>query len=291
MKTIEIIIDERLSNRDIKNILFEHLGFSQRLVTRLKQTDGIRLNGEHATVRKKVILGDILTVTMNDEKNENIVPNNIPIDIVYEDDDILIVNKPKDMPTHPSHGHYENTLANALVYRYRNENFVFRAITRLDKDTTGLVLLAKNPYAANNLCNQIRDRKIKKEYLAICCGQLPQKEGFVDAAIRRENESVIKRVVSADGQYATTGYCVLEYKNGLSLVKLFPETGRTHQIRVHMSYLGTPLYGDFIYGEEILGERTRLHCHALEFVHPVSDKKMYLSCPMPDDFDIIKGDF
>ena len=291
MKKIEIIIDEFLENRDIKSILFEHLGLSQRLVTRLKKTDGIRLNGEHQTVRKRVMSGDVLTIRMNEDKNENIVANNIPIDIVYEDEDILVVNKPKNMPTHPSHSHYENTLANALCYRYRNEDFVFRAITRLDRDTTGLVLLAKNQFVANKLCKQIGDRKIKKEYLAICCGELPQKEGIVEQGIVRESESVIKRVVSENGQYAKTSYSVLEYKNGLSLVRLYPETGRTHQIRVHMSYIGTPLYADFIYGEEIKGERTRLHCSALEFSHPVTGEKMFLSCPAPDDFDIIKGDF
>ncbi len=291
MKEIEIIIDEGLENRDIKSILFEHLKLSQRLVTRLKKNDGIRLNGEHQTVRKRVVSGDVLTIRMSEDKNENIVPNNIPVDIVYEDDDILVVNKPKNMPTHPSHGHYENTLANALCYRYRNENFVFRAVTRLDRDTTGLVLLAKNQYVANKLCKQIGDRKIKKEYLAICCGQLPKKDGFVEAAIKRESDSVIKRVVSENGQYAKTVYSVLKYKDSLSLVKLYPETGRTHQIRVHMSHIGAPLFADFIYGEEIEGERTRLHCSALEFSHPVSGEKIYLSCPAPDDFDIIKGDF
>lgn len=284
MKTVEIKITDELSGKEIKSILFNHMKFSSRLVTMLKSGDGIKLNGEHATVRRIVDIGDILTLTLPERKSQNIVPNNIPLDIIYEDSDILLVNKPCGMPTHPSHGHYENTLANAVVYRYRESDFVFRAVNRLDRDTTGIVLIAKNQYCANILCTEIKERKIQKEYLAVCCGSLPSDNGTVEEAIIREDKSIIKRSVSDNGQYARTDYTVLAYKDGYSAVKLIPHTGRTHQIRVHMSYIGAPLFGDFIYGEEIAEERTRLHCHAMEFIHPTTNKRMRFVAPIPDDF-------
>lgn len=284
MKTIEIVITEELSGKDIKSILFNHLRFSSRLVTMIKTDGEILINKSHATVRKTVELGDILSLVIPERKSQNIVPNNIKLDVIYEDEDILLVNKPYNMPTHPSQGHYENTLANAVMYRYRDTDFVFRAVNRLDRDTTGIVLIAKNQYCANMLCNEIKERRIQKEYIAVCCGKLPFDAGTVEAPIIRGDKSIIKRSVSDDGQYAKTDYTVLAYENGYSLVKLIPHTGRTHQIRVHMANLGTPLFGDFIYGKEIDGERTRLHCYSMEFIHPSIKETMKFIAPIPDDF-------
>ena len=257
MKEIKLEIKKELDNKTVKEILFSNLSLTSRLVTKLKTTGGIVLNGEVVTVRKVVKAGDVLTVKIKSEQSENIIPNNIPLDILYEDEDILAVNKPKDMPTHPSIGHYEGTLANAVMYYFKDTDFTFRAVNRLDRDTTGIVLIAKNQYAAAYLNKQITNREINKMYLAICSGVPEEEHGIIEAPIKRENDSVIKRIVSKDGQYAKSEYWVLNKKDGFSLVKLKPYTGRTHQLRVHLAHINTPIYSDFIYGEEIKGERTR----------------------------------
>ena len=290
MREIEIKIDDEFAGKTVKELLFSEFLLTSKLVTKLKSTNGILVNDENVTVRKIVKKGDVLKVIMTDEKSENIVPNDIPLDIIYEDEDILAVNKPFDMPTHPSINHYEGTLANAVMHYYNDTDFVFRAVNRLDKDTTGIVLIAKNQYSAGFLNKQIMNRDIKKEYLAICKGELPKTHDIIEAPIKREEESVIKRVVSHDGQYAKSEYWVMDEKNGYSLVRLKPYTGRTHQLRVHMAYIGNPIYADYIYGEEIIGERTRLHCYSMEFIRPSDNKQIKLTTPKPDDFfiDFIK---
>ncbi len=287
LRKIEFKITADLSGAEVKQILYKSLSLSSKLIRKLKTyEDGILLNYNKVTVSHKVFEGDILTVNIKDEASLNIVPNDIPLDIVYEDEDILAVNKPYNMPTHPSINHYEGTLANGVMNYYKDKDFAFRAVNRLDRDTTGIVLIAKNRYSAEFLSRQIRNGEIKKTYLAICMGVPKPYDGVIDAPIKRKEDSVITRVVAYDGQYAKTGYSVIKSENGCSLVKLNPETGRTHQIRVHMAHIGHPLYGDFIYGEEIEGERTRLHCRALSFYHPVKEEIMTLTADVPDDFFI-----
>lgn len=287
MKQIKHIITLDETGKEIKELLINTLHLSSRLITALKKTEnGILLNSEHATVRKNVVSGDILCINLPEEKSENIPPVNIPLDIIFEDEDILVVNKSSNLPTHPSLGHFEDTLANGVMYYYKDQNFVFRAVNRLDRDTTGLVLIAKNQYAANNLSMQIRENKIKKTYLAICEGEFQKKTGTIIAPIKRDSEVGLKRVVDENGQYAETDYIVLAYKDGYSLVKILPKTGRTHQIRVHMSHIGHPLYSDFLYGIELENERVRLHCESLEFSHPTSKEKCTFKAPLPADFFI-----
>lgn len=284
MKNIEIKISGKLSGKTVKEILFGDLKFSARLVTRLKKTGGITVNGEGVTVRKEVQCGDVLNVAAEDEPSENIVPCDIPIDVIYEDEDILLVNKPAGMPVHPSFGHYEDTLANAVMYRYRDRNFSFRAVSRIDRDTTGLVLIALNRFSADFLCRQMRERKISKEYLAVCCGVPINKSGKIEVPIMRENESVIKRIVDENGQYSLTEYEMI-YSDGVySVIRAFPHTGRTHQIRVHLSYIGIAIYGDFIYGKEIPGEPMRLHCSSLGFVHPSDGRYVKFNAEPPEYF-------
>lgn len=284
MKNIEIKISGKLSGKTVKEILFGDLKFSARLVTRLKKTGGITVNGEGVTVRKEVQCGDVLNVAAEDEPSGNIVPCDIPIDVIYEDEDILLVNKPAGMPVHPSFGHYEDTLANAVMYRYRDRNFSFRAVSRIDRDTTGLVLIALNRFSADFLCRQMRERKISKEYLAVCCGVPINKSGKIEVPIMRENESVIKRIVDENGQYSLTEYEMI-YSDGVySVIRAFPHTGRTHQIRVHLSYIGIAIYGDFIYGEEIPGEPMRLHCSSLGFVHPSDGRYVKFNAEPPEYF-------
>ena len=286
MREIELRIDKDLTGKTVKEILFNKLFLASNLVTKLKSTKGILVNGECVTVRRVLEEGDVLKVILEDENSQNIIPNNIPLDIIYEDEDLLVVNKPCNMPTHPSFKHYEGTLANAVMYYFRDANFTFRAVNRLDRDTTGIVVIAKNRYSAGFLNKQIMNRDIKKTYIAICCGNLPKENDIIDAPIKREKESVIKRVVSPDGQRAVSEYWVEDFKDGFSLVRLMPYTGRTHQLRVHMSYINAPIYGDFIYGKEIDGERVRLHCLSMEFKRPSDNKSILLEAPKPKDFFI-----
>ena len=286
MKKLELKITGELAGKEIKSLLYNELRLSSRMVTKLKTGDAILLNGKKENVRKTVNEGDTLTITIFDEASQNIVPNNIPLDIIYEDEDILVLNKPYNMPTHPSFRHFENTLANGVMHYFRDTKFTFRAVNRLDRDTTGLVLVAKNRYAANILSEQLKNKEIEKTYLLICTGKLEKTEGVIEAPIEREKESVIKRIVSPNGKYARTEYTVLAHSDNYSLVLARPKTGRTHQIRVHFSYIGHPLFADFIYGEEIPDERTRLHCCSLKFSHPTTKKEVEFRAPCPDDFFI-----
>ncbi len=285
MRKIEFIVTKDLEGTEIKYILYKSLDLSSKLIRKLKTyDDGIMLNNKKATVREKVSSGDVLSLNIKDEASLNIVPNDIPLDIIYEDEDILAVNKPFDMPTHPSQNHYEGTLANGVMNYYKGKDFVFRAVNRLDRDTTGIVLIAKNRYSSELFCRQIRSGEIQKTYLAIVSGTPENIKGVVEGPIKRKEDSVITRIVADDGQYAKTEYEVLKSENGFSLVKLMPKTGRTHQIRVHMAHIGHPLYSDFIYGNEVEGERTRLHCSELTFYHPVKGEMLTLTAPVPDDF-------
>lgn len=283
-KTLKIIVDGKLNNTSIRDIMRKDLGLSSGLIKKLKTyDDGIVLNGVRVNTDRVVSLGDELTFVIHDDTSDNIVPADIELKILYEDDDVIALNKPRNLPTHPSQNHYEDTLANGLMNYYSGLNFTFRAITRLDKDTSGVVLVAKNPYSAQILGNDMKNKKIKKEYVAVVNGIPEPSDGRVSAPIRREKESVITRCVAQDGKEAVTDYKAEKSFGRYSLVRLNPLTGRTHQLRVHMSYIGTPIYGDDLYGAPQKDEATRLHCRKLVFIHPVSKKEMTVVAPLPDD--------
>lgn len=279
-------IGNDFSGQSIKSILTDYWGFSGSLITDLKKGDCILLNGKKEFVNKIASLGDVLKITLPQANSDNIVPNDIPLSVLYEDDDILAVNKPYNMPTHPSIGHYEGTLANAVMYYYKDMPFTFRAVTRLDRDTSGVVLIAKHIVSADRLSKSLIGGELSKEYMAVCVGAPSPAVGTIDAPIKREQEGIIKRCIKEDGKPSLTEYEVTKEKDGLSLVKLHPKTGRTHQLRLHLSYIGTPILGDFLYGEEISGERTRLHCHTLSFPHPFTGKAMNITAPLPDDMKL-----
>lgn len=207
--------------------------------------------------------------------------------ILYEDEDILVINKPADMPVHPSAGNYENTLANGIAWYFyeKGEDFVYRCINRLDRDTTGALILAKNPLSAAILSVQMRNRQICRTYLALVDGVLPE-SGNVDAPIARMDGSVITREVNfQNGESAVTHYERLAVGKDYSLAELHLETGRTHQIRVHMKYIGHPLPGDFLYNPDYRWiKRQPLHSYQLKFTHPVTKKTMLFTAPVPADF-------
>lgn len=286
MREFILTVGNDFQGHDIKFILTNYWGFSGSLITSLKKGNCILLNGKKEFVNKVVALGDVLKISLPELNSDNIVPNPIPLSILYEDEDILLVNKPADMPTHPSIGHFEGTLANAVMHYYRHIPFTFRAVTRLDRDTSGVVLIAKHMVAADRLSKALIKGELTKEYIAVCVGIPTPKCGTIDAPIKREKEGIIKRCIDIDGKPSLTDYEVIEENNGLALVKLFPRTGRTHQLRLHLSHIGTPILGDFLYGKEISGERTRLHCHSLCFPHPFSGKVMKITAPLPDDMKL-----
>lgn len=287
-KKITIKIDENLHGRKIENILEKHLGFSSALAGRLKRTDGgIVLNGEGVKIITRVQAGDMLVLTLPDRESENIDAVNIPVKVLYEDEDILAVNKPRSMPVHPSRGHSRDTLANAVMYYLKGKSGGFHVITRLDKDTSGVVLLAKNPLAAQILTDGIKNREIEKEYIAAVNGVPSPETGTISAPIRKADNDGIRRIISPDGKEAVTKYEVIAAEEHLSLVKLCPVTGRTHQLRVHMSHIGTPIYGDNMYGAPQSGERTRLHCRSIGFEHPMTKEKVVIKAPVPGDIEAL----
>lgn len=282
-KVLTVKIDKTLDGKIVKYVLLDYMKLSKTLVKNLKKTDdGILLNGERVNVLKTVKEGDVLALTAHDKENF-IVPNNIELDILYEDEDIIVLNKPAGMPTHPSRNHFDDTLANALMYYFKDKNLTFHAITRLDRETSGIVLVAKNVYSAQRLSKSMEEKNIKKEYVAVLNGIPKEKDGVVNAPIKRKKEGEIPRCVSPDGKEAITKYTVLDENGKTSLVHLFPVTGRTHQIRVHMSYIGNPIYGDVMYGAMQEGERTRLHCLKISFKHPITERQMEITAPYPKD--------
>ena len=279
-------------DKDYKSIsdFLKSKGYTSSNIVELKKYEnGIVLNGTWAYMNQKPARFDRLLVSVCEyKKSENILPVFIKLDIKYEDEDIVVVNKPSGMPIHPSLNNYENSMANALMYYYRDKNFVFRCINRLDRDTTGLTIVAKHFLSAGILNTSMQRREIKRVYNAIVedDGSLTD-SGIIDAAIAREDDTLIKRRVSKEGHRAITHYKVLKRLKGASLVELRLDTGRTHQIRVHMSYIGHPLVGDYLYNERYYDKenvRPLLHSKSLSFIHPITGENLYLECELPTDF-------
>ena len=264
-------------------------GYSYQNLARLKKMrESILLNGAWTYMRTAVKDGDILTVHIQEpESSPNIPPVKLPLDIVYEDEDIVVVNKPAGMPVHPSLNNYENSLANGLMYYYQEQGkpFIFRCTNRLDRDTSGLTVVAKHMVSSSILSSMGMRHEITREYLAIVRGALKPSEGTIDAPIGRTGSSLIERKIDFEnGERAVTHYRVVEEQNGHSLISLILETGRTHQIRVHMKYIGHPLVGDYLYNPDMeYIDRQALHSHRLSFTHPVTGEKMEFTAPLPAD--------
>ena len=263
-------------------------GFSRHILSSMKaDKEALTRNGQRIGGREQLLAGDHFRVRLLETvDSDGIVPVSMPLSILYEDEDILVINKPADMPVHPSIGNYTNTLANgvAAYLDAKDEHSPFRCINRLDRDTSGALILAKNAFSAAVLSTQMRNRQIRRTYLAVVEGITPP-NGTIFAPISRVDDSVIERHVDfLRGEPAVTHYERLEVKNEHSLLEIHLETGRTHQIRVHMGYIGHPLPADYLYHPKYdCFKRQPLHSLQLEFRHPVTDKSMCLLAPVSED--------
>lgn len=279
----------------VKELLFGRLGLSKAFIKHLKFLEnGIMLDGERVTVRRVLKQGDILTLALEDESTpSHLTPTNIPLDIIYEDEYIILPNKPPFMPTHPSHLHHGDTLADALAYRYAKSGapFVFRPVNRLDRNTSGITLIAKDRISAARLTDAMKGNKITKQYVAVLEGELTEDEGIIETYMKRTAESIIVRQNCGEGEggdYALTEYLVLAKAKGYTLVLALPKTGRTHQLRVHFSGLGCPIIGDELYGQESpLISRHALHALSLSFPHPLRGEQLSLTAPLPEDMALL----
>ena len=264
-------------------------GYSRQLLRQLKETEnGLLRNGQPTFMTIALKNGDRIRVRLLEkaEGSEAIMPAPLPFEIVYEDEDLLVINKPADMPIHPSFQNHGNTLADALTWHYQQQGkeFVYRCINRLDRDTTGLLIVARHQLSASILSDMVRKREIHREYLAIVEG-IPPEKGTISAPIgRKEGSAILREVNFENGEPARTHFTRLETRNGLSLVSLKLETGRTHQIRVHMAYIGCPLIGDYLYyPDHTRINRQALHSYRLSFLHPITGKALSFTAPLPED--------
>ena len=289
-RVIDYIIDEAGDGLRIEQYL-RRKGYSGQNLAEIKRMPkSVLVNGEHYYMKQKLNTGDHLSIHICETKcSEKIPPVQIPLDIVYEDEDIIVINKPAGMPIHPSLNNYTNSMANALAWYYQEQGkpFIFRCCNRLDRDTSGLTVVAKHLVSGNILSDMVRRRDIHREYLAIVRGHVSPEAGTINAPLARKPGTIIERTVDWEqGEAAITHYRLIEERNGHSLVSLRLETGRTHQIRIHMKYLGYPLIGDYLYNPdmEYIG-RQALHSHRLSFTHPITGKPMEFTAPLPKDME------
>ena len=279
-------ITEKDAGKTVGTFLLEH-EYTPTCIKFLKKAENlITVNGKWEFVNKVLQENDILeTVFLDDENSENIPSVEMPLDIVYEDEDVLVLNKPPKLPIHPTKGYEYHSLANGVVYYYEKQGipFVFRSINRIDKDTTGLVIVAKNMLSGSILGEAMRNREIRRTYLAVTEGELPE-SGTIDLPIGRRKGSAVERCIDENGAKAVTHYERLYYANGHSLAQIRLETGRTHQIRLHMRAIGHPLPADVLYNENfaVIG-RHALHSWKLEFPHPITKEILCFEQEMPED--------
>ena len=287
---MEINYEIKNNTQTINNILQNELKVSSRLLYKLIKLNKIELNHKPCDTRKTGNLEDTITVKFDyEEDNSNIVPTKMDLNIIFEDDWLLVVNKPAGIAIHPSVLHYSDSLCNGIRFYFDKIGLKkkIRPVNRLDLNTSGLVVFAKCEYIQECLINQMKNNQFKKEYLAVCDGIFNEKSGTINLPIARKRNSIIERCISENGQTAITHYEVLKEFNNYSLVKCSLETGRTHQIRVHMSAIGHPLLGDSLYGSiSDLINRQALHCYNLQFIHPVYNNDLNFFGDLPNDFKI-----
>ncbi len=287
---LQLIFDEAKKAR-LDNFVSENLEDQTRSQIQRYIKDGnILINNNVAEkTGSKLTKGDVVDITIPDEKPIEAIPQDIPLDVIYEDDDVLVVNKPQGMVVHPAAGHPDHTLVNAILYHSKiNDNDILRPgiVHRIDKDTSGLLMVAKDDLAKQSLMKQLKDKTNLREYLAIVHGNFKETNGKINAPIGRSKKDRKKQAVIDDGRSAVTHFTVLEQFDGYSLLKLKLETGRTHQIRVHMKYIGHPVAGDPLYGPKntLQGHGQFLHAQTLGFEHPRTHKWLEFSVEPPRIF-------
>lgn len=277
------------NEKTINSILKNDLNISSRLLSKLINMKRISLNNCLVDTREIAKVNDIISIDFNyEEDNSNILPNKINLNIIYEDEALLIINKPAGISVHPSILHYSDSLSNGIRYYYDSIKLKkkIRPVNRLDLNTSGLVVFAKNEYIQECFIKQMNSKTFKKEYLALAYGTFSESKSTINAPIARKNGSIIERCISEDGQKSITHFEIIKTYKEYSLVKCILETGRTHQIRVHMSYIGHPLVGDSLYGEKSdLIDRQALHCYKLSFIHPITKKQLEFICDLPKDIN------
>lgn len=287
-RNIDYIIDEDSAGLRVEQFLRRKRYSGQNLSEIKRMPKSILVNGVHYYMRQELSNGDHLQVRICETKNsEKIPPTNLPLDIIYEDEDILVLNKPAGMPIHPSLNNYTNSMANALAYYFQSQGkpFIFRCCNRLDRDTSGLTIVSKHLVSGSILSDMTKYREVHREYLAIARCSVTPSEGTIQAPLGRKEGTIIERTVDWEhGEDAVTHYKVVKEANGHSLVSLRLETGRTHQIRIHMKYLGYPLIGDYLYNPDMeYMTRQALHSHHMEFTHPITGEHMSFTAPLPED--------
>lgn len=287
-RNIDYIIDEDSAGLRVEQFLRRKRYSGQNLSEIKRMPKSILVNGVHYYMRQELSTGDHLQVRICETQNsEKIPPTKLPLDIIYEDEDLLVLNKPAGMPIHPSLNNYTNSIANALAYYFQSQGkpFIFRCCNRLDRDTSGLTIVSKHLVSGSILSDMTKYREVHREYLAIVRGSVTPSEGTIQAPLGRKEGTIIERTVDWEhGEDAVTHYKVVKEANGHSLVSLRLETGRTHQIRIHMKYLGYPLIGDYLYNPDMeYMTRQALHSHHMEFTHPITGEHMSFTAPLPED--------
>ncbi len=287
-RNIDYIIDEDSAGLRVEQFLRRKRYSGQNLSEIKRMPKSILVNGVHYYMRQELSAGDHLQVRICETQNsEKIPPTKLPLDIIYEDEDLLVLNKPAGMPIHPSLNNYTNSIANALAYYFQSQGkpFIFRCCNRLDRDTSGLTIVSKHLVSGSILSDMTKYREVHREYLAIARGSVTPSEGTIQAPLGRKEGTIIERTVDWEhGEDAVTHYKVVKEANGHSLVSLRLETGRTHQIRIHMKYLGYPLIGDYLYNPDMeYMTRQALHSHHMEFTHPITGEHMNFTAPLPED--------
>lgn len=284
-RRLELTVKE---TQKVDDLLRQELRCSSGVIRTAKgYPDGILLSGVHVKTSDVAQPGQVLSILVANREQGDLVPAPGPLNIVYQDDDILVVNKDAGVASHPGPGHHDDTLGNFLTDYYKKQGvpYVYRPAHRLDRNTSGLMVVALHAHAQERLKEQLHTGDFRRVYLAVCQGVPEQEEGVIDQPIGRADGSVLKRQVRPDGDRAVTRYKIMSTENGRSLVRLELETGRTHQIRVHMSWLGHPLVGDFLYGVEdktLIG-RTALHSWRLSLTQPLTGQRLELEAPLPED--------
>ena len=284
-KRLNVTVPEGMDGKTVKDVARNLLSLSSTRLKKAKKIEGgVTVNGQSVFVTHKVAAGDEVSIVIEEENaaSENVVPVEGEMDVVYEDAHLLVINKPAGMPVHPSAGHYDDSLANLYAARYGG---VFRPVNRLDAGTSGLMVAAKDAHVHALLCKSLHTGDFERRYLAVAEGAFAKREGTVDAPIARAEGSAIKRCISMDGQRAVTHYRVRTEGERFTLVELVLETGRTHQIRLHMAHIGHPLAGDFLYGteDEELIPRAALHAWSVRLKHPMTGEMLEVQKDMPED--------